>query len=59
VSTTNTACRVFFGTSISGYDNWDAFVAANPTYKIAQGNFPLIVADGAAGSYAISSISLT
>jgi hypothetical protein len=59
VSTNNSACRVFFGTSISGYPDWATFASQNPTYRIAQGHFPFIIADGSAGSYAVSSIVLT
>ena len=57
VSTGNPNCRVFFGSSISGFDNWAAFAAANPTYRIAQGHFPFIIADEP-GSYAVTSIFL-
>jgi len=57
VSTTNTNCRVFFGSNISGYDNWNAFAVANPTYRISQGHFPFIIADEA-GNYALSGIDL-
>ncbi len=59
VSTNNSACRVFFGTSISGYLDWATFASQNPTYRIAQGHFPFIIADGSAGSYALSGIVLT
>ncbi|HMJ40234.1 MAG TPA: hypothetical protein VK606_11845, partial [Verrucomicrobiae bacterium] len=57
VSTTEAGCKVFFDT-ISGYDNWGAFAAAHPTYRIAQGHFPFIIADEP-GHYAVSSIVLT
>jgi hypothetical protein len=57
VSTKAANCRVFFQTAT--YDNWTAFAAANPTYRIAQGHFPFIIADGSAGNYAVSSIVLT
>jgi hypothetical protein len=59
VSTDNPNCKVFFGTSISGYPNWAMFASQNPTYRIAAGAIPFIIADGTTGSYAVSSIQLT
>jgi|SRR5712692_1067638 len=55
VSTDLANCQVFFGVQ---YANWDAFAAANPTYRIAPGAIPFIIADGAAGTYVVSSIDL-
>src|SRR5467141_1881129 len=57
VSTTAANCKVFFQSGT--FDNWTAFAALNPTYRVAQGHFPFIIADGAAGSYAVNSIVLT
>jgi hypothetical protein len=60
VSTRVSTCQVAFqGGGFYNYANWAEFARANPTYKIAQGHFPFIVADGAAGHYAINSIQLT
>jgi hypothetical protein len=55
VSTSSLTCAVNFQSV--DYTNWDAFAAANPTYRIAAGAVPFIIADQA-GSYAISSIDL-
>jgi hypothetical protein len=56
VSTTSSTCRVnFMGLD---YTNWDAFAAAHPTYRIAPGAIPFIIADGSAGHYEVSSIDL-
>lgn len=55
VSTDLANCQVFF---VVGYANWDAFATANPTYRIAPGAIPFIIADGAAGTYLVSSIDL-
>jgi len=44
VSTTSSTC----GVSLNGggsYANWDAFAAANPTYRIAKGQQAFIIAD--------------
>jgi hypothetical protein len=41
------------------YANWAALALAFPTARVAQGHFPFIIADGAVGSYAVSSIDLT
>ena len=37
--------------------NWDAFVAAHPTYQIAPGHIPFIVVDGTNGTYVVSNIT--
>lgn len=55
VSTSLPNCQVFFGV---GYPNWAAFAAANPTYRIAPGAIPFIIADGAAGTYTVTNIDL-
>lgn len=54
VSTDLANCQVFFGIE---YANWDAFATANPTYRIAPGFIPFIIADEP-GSYAVNSIDL-
>ena len=55
VSTDLANCRVNFASV--DYANWDAFTAANPTYRIAPGAIPFIIADQP-GNYAVSSIDL-
>lgn len=61
VSTENPACQVFFDGTL--YANWDAFAAANPTYRIAKGELPFIIADvlppgQSSGVYIVTDISL-
>jgi hypothetical protein len=56
VSTSSTTCHVNFAGV--DYTNWNTFAALNPTYSVAQGHFPFIIADGAVGRYAVSSIDL-
>jgi hypothetical protein len=48
VSTSNPNCKVFFGSH--EWDNWAAFAADNPSYRIAKKDIPFIIAD-AAGDY--------
>lgn len=55
VSTTSSTCQVFFGGE--AFANWAAFAAAHPTYRIAPGSIPFIIADQE-GSYTITSIDL-
>jgi hypothetical protein len=56
VSTQNPACHVnFHGTD---YANWATFASANPTYKMALGYVPFIIADGTAGTYVVTDIVL-
>jgi hypothetical protein len=55
VDTGSATCAVNFNSV--DYANWDAFAAANPSYRIAAGAIPFIIADQA-GSYAVSSIDL-
>jgi hypothetical protein len=56
VSTSSSTCHVnFMGVD---YANWDAFATANPTYRMAPGAIPFIIADGTAGTYIVSSIDL-
>jgi len=57
VSTTVATCKVSFNSPNYNYDNWDAFAAANPTYRIAPGFIPFIIADQQ-GSYAVRNIDL-
>jgi hypothetical protein len=56
VSTTSSVCHVNF-MSVD-YANWAAFAEANPTYRIAPGAIPFIIADGSIGHYAVESIDL-
>jgi hypothetical protein len=55
VSTELPNCHVNFQSV--DYANWDAFAAANPTYRIARGAVSFIIADEP-GSYAVNSIDL-
>lgn len=55
VSTQNPACHVNFASV--DYANWDAFAAANPSYRMGQGYTPFIIAD-VAGSYVVTDIVL-
>lgn len=54
VSTQLDNCSVYFRVS---YANWAAFAAANPSYRLAPGRIPFIIAD-APGNYAVDSIVL-
>jgi|tagenome__1003787_1003787.scaffolds.fasta_scaffold20942028_2 hypothetical protein len=56
VSTTNSACSVNAGSEV--FANWAAFAAAHPSYRVAPGSTPFIVADGALGTYTVSDIVL-
>jgi hypothetical protein len=56
VSTESATCQVFFGNDV--YANWDAFVLANPTYRIPPGAVPFIIADQP-GTYEIANIDLS
>jgi hypothetical protein len=55
VSTDDANCQVFFRDE--SFANWDAFAAAHPTYRIAPGSIPFIIADQE-GSYTITNIDL-
>jgi hypothetical protein len=55
VSTTLSNCHVNFNSV--DYTNWDTFAALNPTYRLAPGFIPFIIADEP-GSYAVNSIDL-
>jgi hypothetical protein len=56
VSTDSSTCAVNAGTE--SFLNWAAFAAAHPTYRIAPGWHPFIIADGTPGSYVVSDIVL-
>lgn len=43
VSTSNPDCKVFFGPGV--WDNWAAFAADNPSYRVAKKDIPFIIAD--------------
>lgn len=58
VSTTSPTCQVFLNSNgVTGWANWDAFAAANPTWRVAPGWIPFIIAD-VAGTYVVSDIVL-
>ena len=57
VSTDADDCKVFLNFSNESFDNWDDLVATHPTWRIARGAIPFIIADQA-GTYEISSIDL-
>ena len=54
VSTSALTCAVNAGGS---YANWAAFVTAHPTYEIAPGSIPFIIADGSLGTFIVSNIT--
>jgi hypothetical protein len=53
VSTESATCMVFFNTEV--FPDWDAFVAAHPTYRVI--GYPFIIADQP-GNYAITNIDV-
>jgi hypothetical protein len=55
VSTDLSNCMVNFNGV--DYANWDAFATANPSFRIAPGQIPFIIADEP-GNYAVSNIDL-
>lgn len=55
VSTQSATCAVNFQSV--DYANWSTFASANPSYRIAPGFIPFIIAD-TAGSYAVDHIVL-
>ena len=55
VSTTDADCKVFIGSEV--FDNWAAFVAAHPTYRIPPRAIPFIIADQP-GNYMITNVDL-
>ena len=56
VSTELGYCAVNAGPE--SFANWAAFAAAHPTYRVAPGWHPFIIADGTAGTYVVSDIAL-
>ena len=56
VSTDAENCQAFFGSG--SYANWDALAAANPTYRMAPGSIPFVIADGGVGTYRVEDIVL-
>jgi hypothetical protein len=56
VSTASATCAVNAGPE--SFANWAAFAAAHPTYRVAPGWHPFIIADGTAGTYIVSNIDL-
>jgi hypothetical protein len=58
VSTSVGTCHVNFQGVDYAKNGWFEFAAANPTYRIAAGAIPFIIADGTAGTYKVSSIVL-
>ena len=56
VSTESANCAVNAGGET--FANWAAFAAAHPTYRIAPGSIPFIIADGTLGTYVVSDIVL-
>lgn len=57
VSTTNPDCGVNLNAGGS-FANWDAFAAANPTYRVAKGQQAFIIADWGPTDVNLSSIDL-
>jgi hypothetical protein len=57
VSTDAANCMVFLNSGGS-WANWDAFAEANPTFRIAPGYIPFVIADGALGTYEVEDIAL-
>jgi hypothetical protein len=55
VSTELANCVVWYGSA--SYANWDAFAAANPTFRISPGHIPFVIADWE-GSYAVTDVTL-
>jgi hypothetical protein len=57
VSTQNPACKVNFGGT--DYANWAAFASAHPTFTIAKGQIPFIIADAVPPSSPIGTFVVT
>lgn len=57
VSTEIATCPVFLNQLYGSFANWDAFVAAHPTFKIVAGGIPFIIADQP-GTFTVSNIQL-
>ena len=56
VSTDSPNCMV--NANGETFANWASFAAAHPTYRIAPGSIPFIIADGTLGTYVVSDIDL-
>src|SRR4051794_5775637 len=56
VDTASPTCTVFINTGGS-YANWDAMAAANPTWRMASGKVPFVIADQP-GTYTLTNINL-
>jgi len=56
VSTASASCTVYAGSET--FANWSAFAKAHPTYRIAPGKIPFIIADGSFGTFKVSDIVL-
>lgn len=57
MSTENESCAVYLNSGNGSYVNWDAFAAANPTWRVASAGSstrPFVIAD-----YAPTNVSLT
>jgi hypothetical protein len=57
VSTDNPDCLVYLNNESAPYENWDALVAAHPTWKLAKGAATFVIAD-VEGSYSVTDIDL-
>jgi hypothetical protein len=58
ISTTSATCGVYYA-SDPMYLNWDAFVAAHPTWSVAAGHLPFVQVDGGLGTFVISNVTET
>jgi hypothetical protein len=56
VATENPNCKLFYGNH--SFANWATFADANPTLITTPGAIPFIIADGIAGTDAVSDIVL-
>lgn len=57
VDTNASNCQVFLNFSNESFTNWDAFAAAHPTWRIAPGSIPFVIADQP-GTYVLTEIEL-
>lgn len=57
VSTDSDNCRVFINFNGESFADWDALVAAHPTWRVKPGGIPFIIADQP-GTYIVSNIDL-
>lgn len=57
VDTDASNCQVFLNFSNESFANWDAFAAAHPTWRIAPGSIPFVIADQP-GTYELTDIEL-